>query len=321
MKKFIYITLIILLTGCKSYQLSSYYTDPIYFNGEEVEVIDNEFQLDRKFRFDDKFRWNFAQYAMNQDLRWHYDFYFNNRMYRSPFRSPFDFYWNSQQYWWNWSSNYSFNYGFNHWDTFGFYGWNNYGWNNYYYLNNAYTWNNWRWNNRINNNYWEDRSRRNVAYINGRRGSTNTRIQAPTGTVGRTIVNVNTPRLRNDRIPTPDDVDIVIERPDRGLIGRFIDKMEDKGIRVRTYNNPNQINNDKIIRSNPRSYNRPESGNNGRGSWSRQNIPTQSTSTRQFNVIQPGQVRGGSRPSVPQQTRSSVNTSSKGRSSSGRIEN
>ena len=60
MRKFIYITLIILLTGCKSYQLSSYYTDPIYFNGEEVEIIDNEFQLDRKFRFDDKFRWNFA---------------------------------------------------------------------------------------------------------------------------------------------------------------------------------------------------------------------------------------------------------------------
>ncbi len=321
MKKFIYLALILSLASCKSYQLSTYYTEPVTINGIEADVIENEFQLDRKFRLDDKFRWNFAQYAMNQDLRWYSDFYFNNRMYRSPFSSPFDFYWNSQQYWWNWSSNYSFNYGFNHWDTFGFYGWNNYRWNNYYYLNNVYTWNNWRWNNRIDNNYWEDRSRRNVAYINGRRGSRNTIVQAPTGTVGRTIVNVNTPRLRNDRIPTPNDIDIVIERPDRSLIGRFIDKMEDKGIRVRTYNNPNQINNDKIIRPNPRSYNRTESGNNGGRSWNRQNVPPQPTRSRQPNAVQPRQVRGGSGSPVLQQSRSSQQPSSQGRSSSSRIKN
>lgn len=321
MKKFIYLTLILSLASCKSYQLSTYYTEPVTINGIEADTIDNEFQLARKFRTDDTFRWNFAQYAMNQDSRWHYDFYFNNRMYRSPFASPFDFYWNSQQYWWNWSSNYSFNYGFNHRDPFGFYGWNNHRWNNYYYFNNAYTWNNWRWNNRIDNNYWEDRSRRNVAYINGRRGSTNSRVQAPPVTVGRTIVNVNTPRLRNDRIPTPDNIDIVVERPNRNLIGRFINKLEAKGIKVRTYNNPNQINNDKIIRSNPRSYNRTESGNNGGRSWNRQNVPSQATQSRQPTPIQSGQVRRGSGPQVLQQTRSSVNTSSKGRSSSGRIKN
>ena len=122
MKKFIYIALILSLTSCKSYQLSTYYTEPVTINGIEADIIENEFQLDRKFRLDDKFRWNFAQYAMNQDLRWHYDFYFNNRMYRSPFASPFDFYWNSHNYWWNWASNSHFNMGFNHWDRFGFYG-------------------------------------------------------------------------------------------------------------------------------------------------------------------------------------------------------
>ena len=43
--------------------------------------------------------------------------------------------------------------------------------------------------------------------------------------------------------------------------------------RIRIYNNNNNRNNDQINRSNTRIYLRPESGSNGRRSWSRENIP------------------------------------------------
>jgi hypothetical protein len=127
MRHLIYIILVLLLTSCgTTYQLSTTNYDPIYSpsNPIKFDVISNRFQLNRKFRFDDEFRWNFSRYAMNQDLRWHYNFYFNNRRYRSIFTSPFDSYWNSNQFWWDWASNYSFNYGFNPWNRFRFYRYN-----------------------------------------------------------------------------------------------------------------------------------------------------------------------------------------------------
>ena len=134
MRNILTLLFVLLLSSCgTTYQLSTLNHDPIYDNNGnvvDVTVIDNEFQLARKFRTDDTFRWNFAQYAMRQDLRWNYDFYWNNRMYRSPYASPFDFYWDSHNYWWNWASNSPFNMGFNHWDPFGF---NNYGWGSRYY--------------------------------------------------------------------------------------------------------------------------------------------------------------------------------------------
>jgi len=179
----------------------------------------------------------------------------------------------------------------------------------------------------MNNYAWNNRNNRNVVYVNGRRGSRNSMIVSPTGTAGNTIINVNginTPRLNNNpnnRIPRPYDVDIVENKPDRNFIERFIDKFENSGVKVRTYNNPNQYNNDQIIINNTRRGWKPESSNYGRGSWSGQNIPTQTTPTRQFNAIQSGQVRGRSGSPVPQQTGTSVNSSSQGRSSSGRIQN
>ena len=97
--------ILMLLTSCASFQLTTLNHDPMYPDEMKVDVIDNEFQLARKLRTDDRFRWDFAQFAMKQDMRWNYDFYFNNRMYRSAFASPFDFYWNSNQYWYNWASN------------------------------------------------------------------------------------------------------------------------------------------------------------------------------------------------------------------------
>ena len=180
MRNILTLLFVLLISSCgTTYQLSTLNHDPIYDNNGnvvDVTVIDNEFELARKFRTDDTFRWNFAQFAMRQDMRWNYDFYWNNRMHRRGVGSPFNFHWNSQQYWWNWASNYPFNMGFNHWDPFGF---NNYGmgwsysWNNRRWSSNQwgspYGWNNYYgWNNGFYNRYRGT----NVAYHSGRRGST-----------------------------------------------------------------------------------------------------------------------------------------------------
>ena len=309
MKKLIYILLIVLLSSCNTYRLASYYDDPIYFNGEEVEVIDSYSDLNWKMKTDFSFRWDFAQYAMNQPLSWYYQNPRLDGIWR-PY-NRFDIWFNSTEFWYDWAFNYNF-------------GWNSWRWNSWnypYHYNWNYGWNNWRWNNRI-DNYWGSNNT-NIAFVSGRRGS---RISNQVNNVvtnynvPRVINNISVPRI-NNRIPTPDNIDIVIEGPKRNFVGRFLDKLEGNGVKVRTYNNPNQYNNDQIIINNTRGNWRTESGNNGWRSRSRENIPTQTTPTRQFTPIQSGQVRGGSRSSVPQQTRSSVQSSSQGRSSSGRIQN
>ena len=251
MKHLIYIMWVLLLTSCgTTYQLSTINHEPVYTTADgtiiDYNVIDNEFQLARKFRTDDTFRWNFAQFAMKQDLRWNYDFYFNNRMYRSAFASPFDFYWNSHNYWWNWSFNYPFNYGFNHWDRFGFYG-NSYGWNNGYYGNG------WGYRNRMNDYAWNNRDRENTAYILGRRGSSNVIVGNRTNVIkDRVIINRNNPRIINN------NPDVVI---DKAII-----KLRGNNTNIRVYNNPNNVP-PVIIRNNNnskpvRNYNRPENNSN-----------------------------------------------------------
>ena len=260
MRHLIYILWVLLLTSCgTTYQLSTINHDPIYASdGTEIQfdVVDNEFQLARKFRTDDKFRWDFAQFAMKQDLRWNYDFYFNNRMYRSPYASPFDFYWNSHNYWWNWATNSHFNMGFNHWDRFGFYGYgssfgyygfNRYGWNNGYYGNG------WGYRQRMNDYAWNNRDRENTAYILGRRGSSNVIVGNRTNIENRIIVNRNKPRIINN------NPDVVI---DRAII-----KLKRNNNNIRVYENPNNVPNKIIIRnnnnSNPvRNYNRPPNNSN-----------------------------------------------------------
>ena len=268
MRHLIYILWVLLLTSCgTTYQLSTINHDPIYASdGTEIQfdVVDNEFQLARKFRTDDTFRWNFAQYAMRQDLRWNYDFYWNNRMYRSPYASPFDFYWDSHNYWWNWASNSHFNMGFNHWDRFGFYGqgmgwsysWNNRRWSSNQW-GNPYGWNNYYgWNNGFYNRYRGT----NVAYHTGRRSSTMSNrdrigqasmIESTKRRTNRTIVN-KTKSRRNFVIEENDNVD------------KEAIKLKRTNPNIRIIRNPNNV----IIRNNNnkpvRNYNRPE--NNTRNS-------------------------------------------------------
>ena len=283
------------INGCATYKLSTLNHDPIYDsagNSVDISVINNEYELARKFKTDDTFRWNFARYAMNQDLRWHYDFYWNNRMHRSTFRTPFDFYWNSHEYWWNWSSNYSFHFGFNHWNTLGFNGW---GWN-YWNRYDSWRWgyghpfyNNYGWRNEMNDFAWRNRNRSNTAYILGRRGSNIANYNNRTISDQVTIRN-NKPR----RVINIDNVD------------RVIRDFKDRGLDVKIINNSN---NDQINRSNPRIYLRPESGSNGGRSWSRENISPKPVKPIITPPSQPRQIRGGQRSSSVQQSISRGSTS------------
>jgi len=261
-KLILFSVLLMLLTSCGSYQLSTHNHTPEYIGDVRVDVIDNEMELSRKLRFDDKFRWDFAQYAMRQDMRWNYDFYWNNRMYRrGPFASPSDFYWNSQSFWWNWASNSPFNMGFNHWDPFGFnnnygmgwsYSWNNRRWSSNQW-GNPYGWNNYYgWNNGFYNRYRGT----NVAYHSGRRSSTMSNrdrigqvsmIESTKRRTNRTIVNKNKPRIAVDK-------DIVIDKT--------IIKLRRGNNNIRVYENPNNIPNNIRNNNKPvRNYNRPENNN------------------------------------------------------------
>ena len=266
MRYLLFILLGLLFTSCgTTYQLSSYYSDdPIYGvtqSGDSirVDVIENDFQFQRKLQWDDEFRWNFSTFAQNQPLSWYYRNFNQLGGWRSPY-TPFDIYWNSNLFWSNWSFNYGFTYGYGF--NRGILGLNNWGSWNYPYWgrgNYGYGWNNWRWNNRIDNRYWVQRNQRNQiannrVYVRGRRGSTNNVVPNL-----RNDVNKITPRVRVNqgrRIPSPDDVDVVIQKPKRNALGRFIDKMEGNGIKVRTYQNPNNTPTPRI-----RNYNRVENNN------------------------------------------------------------
>ena len=300
MRNILTLLFVLLLSSCgTTYQLSTLNHDPIYDNNGnvvDVTVIDNEFQLARKFRTDDTFRWNFAQYAMRQDLRWNYDFYWNNRMYRSPYASPFDFYWDSHNYWWNWASNSPFNMGFNHWDPFGFnnygigwsYSWNNRRWSSNQW-GNPYGWNNYYgWNNGFYNRYRGT----NVAYHTGRRSSTMS-VRDRRGNAAM----IQSTKVKRRIINNPDVV-----------IDREVIKLKRNNPNIRVYENPNNVPNNVIIRNNNnkpvRNYNRPEnntrnSNNNIRNNNSRPprtSTPPRSSSPRP--VISRPTTRSSSPPVV-----------------------
>ena len=125
--------------------------DPIYGVTEEgdsikINVIDSYSDLRWKLRTDDKFRWDFKQYALNQDLSWYSSFYNRNFLYRySPFYSSVDLYFDRFWYWDSWYWNYG--YGWNTWHPFR---WNRYSWYYPHYWNESYWFrNNWRWRYRI----------------------------------------------------------------------------------------------------------------------------------------------------------------------------
>ena len=205
MKKSIFLLLVLLLTGCATFQVSTLNHDPIYAiegSDAKINVINNEFELQRLLRTDFNFRFDFAQYAISQPR----SFDWNNRILgnRYSFYNPYysrtqmwndwvwGYNWHSPHRWspfgydrwgYNWYSPHQWSPFGNNWGSYQYYGWNNYGWNNGFYNRYRGT---------------------NTAYHTGRRGTTTTRNgrahAAMIESSKRRVVNnnrvVTTPRTR-----------------------------------------------------------------------------------------------------------------------------
>ena len=186
MKKSLFLLLILLLTGCATFQVST-------LNHDQVRVVNNEFELQHLLRTDFNFRFDYAQYALRQPR----SFDWNNRLLgnRYNFYNP---YYSRVQMWndWVWGNNYLMPYrwspfGYNRWGYNNYYGWNNYGWNWY---------NNWHygsWYNRGYNIPGNKNRGRNSSQINGRKSNikTSRRIVTTTTRPRNTIIKVK-PRTR-----------------------------------------------------------------------------------------------------------------------------
>jgi len=167
MKK-ILLLLLLTLTGCATFQVSTLNHDP-------VRVIDNEFELQLLLRTDFNFRYDFAQYALRQPR----SFDWNNRVlgnrynYYNPYGFGYNYYWNRTQMWNDW--------------VWGF---------PYYQL---HSWSYWRynyynWNNHLNPNWgrsYVNSNRKNTTIIRDRRAHASM-IQS----TKRTRVVTNKPRIR-----------------------------------------------------------------------------------------------------------------------------
>ena len=293
MKKLIILLLGLSLTGCSTtYHLSTLNHDPIYDTVLEVPAdvqIDtlSYRQLQWKLRTDFNFRYDFAQYALSQPR----SFDWNNRILgnRYNFYNPYWSYsysWNRDQMWndWVWGYPYS-NWGWNSWSS-----WNRpyWGYSNYYGWNGYNNWYNGPWHNPGYNVIWNSsRQNNNIAYINGRRGSNITNYNNR-GIINQIATNSNVPR----------------EDVKNNNINNIVRDLRNKGIRVINNNN-----NDQINRPNPRIYVRPESSSNGRGSWSRENVPVKPIVPIVTPTNQSRQVYRGSGSSSVQQSRGSSTSS------------
>ena len=209
MNKSLFLLLVLLLTGCASFQVSTLNHDPIYDiegSDAEITVIDNEFELQRLLRTDFNFRYDFAQYAISQPR----SFDWNNRVLgnRYSFYNP---YYSRSQMWNDWVWGYNWNSPHN-WSPFGY---NRWGYNNYGYgMGWSYSWNNRHWSSNQwgnpygwNNGFYNRYRGTNVAYHRGRRSgvvNTNGRahaamIQSTKVKKNRTVNTSNPPR----RVITP----------------------------------------------------------------------------------------------------------------------
>ncbi len=291
MKNFILLFIGLTFISCGNFKVATLNHTPKAFvtsSGINVDVIDSEFALHRKFNNDNKFRWNYTQFAINQDLRWYYSFY--NRNFLFKYRrnlSPWDIYVNRYDFWFDWNFNYGWR-GFNSWDPYGFRNW---GWNSWDpYYSNFHIWN-----------------REHIAYAKTRRGSQYN---------DNGIVQRNYNKVRSYNNSNNNNNVRVYNRPENNEteLRRSVDllKRGNNNIRIREYNNPKQLNNDKTIRPDIRSYGRPESGNNGRGSWSREIIPPPTTRSQISTPSQSGQIRRGSGSSSIQQAGTSSSSSRPG---------
>ena len=184
MKKLLLLLSVFLMMSCGTFKISTMNYDPIYTtaNGEtiEVNVVDNEWELNKLLRDDFNFRYDFAQYAKSQPI----SFDWNNRILRNNRYNNFNrynynnryswsngwnmnSYWNRDQMWDDWLWGYSsMNNGMG-WS----YSWNNNSWSSNYW-NSPYGWNTYYgWNTGWNGEYGR-RVRNNESHNVSRRTTT-----------------------------------------------------------------------------------------------------------------------------------------------------
>ena len=306
MNKSLFLLLVLLLTGCAPFQVSTLNHDPIYSiegSDAEITVIDNEFELQRLLRTDFNFRFDFAQYALRQprSFDWNNRLLGNRYSFYNPYYSRTQM-WNDWVWGYNWHSPYRWSpFGYNNYGMGWSYSWNNRRWSSNQW-GNPYGWNNrYGWNNGFYNRYRGT----NVAYHNsrrssnnvvvGRRSSNNVVVSNRTNVIkDRIIVNRNKPRLVVDK-------DVVI---DKALI-----KLKRNNNNIRVYQNPNNVPNNIIIRNNNnnskpvRNYNRPENNSRPNRTYS---PPSRSSSppvisrppTRSSNPPVISRGSGGSKPVI-----------------------
>ena len=290
MKKLL-LLLVLLLSGCATFQLSTLNHDPIYDTvllvspDTQIDTL-NQFQLQRKLRTDFRFRYDFAQYALSQPR----SFDWNNRVLgnRYSFYSPYSFgynsYWNRDQMWNDWVWGYPF-FQSHMWSPFrydrwgyNYYGWNNYGWNGY---NN---WYNGPWHNSGYNVVWNRSRENNVAYHTGRRGSNNVISRNIQNNI---VVNNSRPRIN------------VKETKLEKIVTKLRRNINNNNIRV--YNNPNNPNinnnnNNNNNNSKPRVYVRPNNNGNNNNPPRIYTRPSSSTNTSTTNVSRSNNVSRGGNP-------------------------
>jgi len=216
MKNFLFLLVLMMMMSCGAFKVSTLHYDPIYtnVNGEiiEVNVVDNEWELNRLLRDDFNFRYDFAQYAKSQPI----SFDWNNRILRNNrynFNNRYSWsngwnmnsYWNRDMMWddWLWGNSFMNN-------GMGFsYSWNNNSWSSNYW-NSPYGWNTYYgWNTGWNGEYGR-RVRNNESHNVSRRTTTRD-IRAHAAIIQSTRTNIviekplrrsNTTIRRNTTTPT-----------------------------------------------------------------------------------------------------------------------
>ena len=203
------VLLVLLLSGCASFQVSTLNYDPIYSiegSDAEITVINNEFELQRLLRDDFNFRYDFAQYAKSQPI----SFDWNNRILRNSRFNRYNYnnryswsngwgygsYWNRDQMWddWLWGFSYGGGIGWSYsWNNNS---WSSNSWNSPYGWNPYYGWNNYNWYRGTNVAYHRGR-RSGVVNTNGRAHAA--MIQSTKVKKNRTVNTSNPPR----RVITP----------------------------------------------------------------------------------------------------------------------
>jgi hypothetical protein len=143
MKKLLFL-LLISLTGCATFQVSTLDHTPTYVVesiNTKIRVIDNEFELHRLLKTDFNFRYDFAQYAIRQPIGWYYNNRFPNfRVFNrySWFNGHLLGYMDASEMWNSWLWGYPYNYGvgwsynwtYNRWSSSS---WNHpHNWDTYY---------------------------------------------------------------------------------------------------------------------------------------------------------------------------------------------